>query len=142
MGWNSKCPQGGPAGFTNSTAAVVVGNADFSQSVYVNISETTEETKQAYTYVEHTDTNSQRWRLCVVGHVHIKVTGEGSEQKVEIVLSEVDGKPTGNTFIPGWGGEANTGWDMRTPELDAKEIAALACKGSFPGSARYPTKLG
>ncbi|KAF0250288.1 MAG: hypothetical protein FD167_310 [bacterium] len=119
MGWNSKCPEGGPAGFTNSTAAVVVGNGDFSQSVYVT--EPTDVTKWAYTYVDYTDTNMQKWRLCVVGHAHMK-----------------DGKyeTPGNSFIPGW-----EGWDTPTPVPDAKQIAGLPCAGSFPDNARYPAKL-
>lgn len=131
MGWSKPIKDGtgktirrdsieGPAGFNDSTAAVVVGNADFSDPEYVT--QPTEKTKWAYTFVEYTDIDSQKWRLCVVGHAHMK-----------------NGKyvAPGNSFIPGW--EA---WTTPTPESDAKRIATFPNKGSFPDDARYPTKLG
>ncbi|MBK7994313.1 MAG: hypothetical protein IPK14_13100 [Blastocatellia bacterium] len=130
MGWNDKCLQGGPAGFTDEKAQQLVAAADFSQSVFVNVSAQEGQTKQAYTYVQHTDTANVNWRLCVVGHTHLnQETGLYSNQ--------------GNTFIPGWSGDANAGWAMPTPQDKMIQISMLPnSQGAFPGNDRYPQNLG
>ncbi len=117
MPWNqSKCPQGAPEPFDKEDAKKAVESADFANSVFVNTSNTTQETRQAYTYLV-----TGGYRICIVGHIHVK-----------------NGKMTGpgKSFIPGW-----MDWDMDTPAQACQVIAALKDGGVFPGEARYPRKL-
>jgi len=59
MPWNEyKCKWGTPAGFDNQAAQNAVNNADFTESVYVNISAEEGNTKQAYTYYGYTSCSS------------------------------------------------------------------------------------
>jgi len=139
MGWSKPIKRGGktirrdpiegPAGFTDDSAQKTVEKADFTESVYINISEEEQKTKQAYTYVEHVDTDEVKWRLCVSGHTHLNTdTGLYSNQA--------------NSFIPGWTGDADNGWDTPTPEDKMVQISGLPdSKGVFPGNDRYPKEL-
>ncbi|MFC8734299.1 hypothetical protein ACFT5B_17745 [Luteimicrobium sp. NPDC057192] len=120
MPWNAKCPNGGPAGFTDNDAIAAVNAADFTQSVYVNTSARSQATRQAYTYVTVVDNAGTAWTICVVGHIHINpnthtYTGPGY------------------CYIPGW-----DDWEMQTPALQAAAIIPLADGGAFPGANRYP----
>ncbi len=118
MAWDmTKCRWGVPANFTNTDAENAVRNANFSASVYVNISSAQQMTKQAYCFYEFGG-----FRICVVGHVH-----RDSNQQWTIA---------GNSFIPGW-----AGWDMTTPANQVTVIGGLQAGGAFPGDDRYPHPL-
>jgi len=115
MPWDlTKCPHKGPVSFTNVDAQAAVTAADFTQSVYVNISAATGGTKQAYTYCDIGD-----WIICVVGHAHKDRLGFWTRP--------------GNCFIPGW-----AGWQMNTPALKIAQIAGAPVHGVFPDGLRYP----
>lgn len=115
MPWDTKkCKWGYPDSFTNTDAANAVTNADFTQAVFVNTSEQKGETKQAYTY--H---GFDKYRICVVGHVHVDPYGKWTL--------------AGNCFIPGW-----KWWDMTTPKAQVTAIGALPDGGAFPDDDRYP----
>ncbi|WP_139142575.1 hypothetical protein [Humibacillus sp. DSM 29435] len=105
----------GPASFTNADARRLIEETNFATSFYVNTSAKKEETRQAYAYVTFED-----WRLCVVGHIHVK-----------------EGKFTlpGKSFIPGW-----AGWSLKTPPGQCAVIDGLDDHGDFPEDDRYPTK--
>lgn len=115
--WDTtKCKWGHPEGFSDEEAAKALNSADFTNSVYVNTSAEEGLTRQAYAYYQFNG-----YRICVVGHIHIK---EGE-------------KPApGNSFIPGW-----KNWYLATPLKVVKAIAALKDSGTFPGDGRYPHKL-
>ncbi len=128
MGWNDKCLNGEPAGFSDIHAATIVNNADFTQAVFVNISAQQQNTKQVYTYINFQDTNATIWRLCVVGHTHRNInTGQYTEPA--------------NCFIPGWNGDQDNGWAMATPQGKIVDIANAPVGGVFPGNNRYPTPV-
>lgn len=120
MPWNNKCQWGHPDNFNNESAKSAVENADFSKSVYVNISEEEQNTKAAFTYYEVSG-----YRICVVGHVHKK--------------NNMWTEP-GNCYIPGWGTKAQP-WDMRTPSDATEVIGSLNTGGSFPFENRYPHEI-
>jgi hypothetical protein len=115
MAWDAdKCKWGTPSGFSDSAADTAVKNADFSKSVYVNISAKEANTKQAFTYYDFGG-----YRLCVVGHVHKNSSGGWTI--------------AGNAYIPGW-----ADWSMTTPAAQVTAIGSLGTGGSFPGDNRYP----
>ena len=105
----------GPANFTNADADRLVRTTDFTTSVFVGTSAEKEETRQAYAYVTF-----GTWRLCVVGHIHVK---NGTFTRA------------GNSFIPGW-----EGWSLTTPTNQCKVIAKLQDDGEFPEDDRYPVQ--
>ena len=115
MPWDmNKCQWGVPANFTNMDATNAVNNANFANSVYVNVSAQAGQTKQAYTYYEFAG-----YRLCVVAHVHKDQQGQWTQP--------------GNCFIPGW-----ENWSMGTPNAVITTVGPLAPAGAFPGDNRFP----
>ncbi len=115
MPWDmDKCQWGVPAGFDNAQAATAVNAANYGASVYVNVSQQEQNTKQAYTYYTFGG-----FRLCVVAHVHRGPTEQFDQP--------------GNCFIPGW-----AGWSMSTPSAVVQAVGPLAPGGAFPGDNRYP----
>jgi len=117
MIWNEKAQQG-PANFTENDAAQAITNADFSRSVYVNISAKEGQTKQAFTYY-NLGANFGNITICVVGHTHLN----------EGVFSL-----PGHCYIPGW----NTDVQYSPSATQAAIICNLPVGGTFPGNARYP----
>lgn len=114
----TKCLNGVPAEFNDIEAMNLVSEADFANSVYVNTSAETRETRQAYLYVTFGG-----MRLCVVGHIHIDPdTGAFTGP--------------GYCFIPGW-----KGWSMRPSAAQCTAIDAAPDTGVFPGDNRYPHRV-
>ena len=122
MPWNDKCLWGTPDDFNDAKARTAVENADFTNSVYVNISAKEGNTKQAYTYYV-----VDGYRICVVGHVH-----KDEDDNWTIA---------GNCFIPGWMGDDDQGWEMNTPLAQVGVIGPLNVGGEFPGNNRYPHEV-
>lgn len=118
MPWDtSKCKWGYPATFTNTDAANAVAGVDFTTAVYVNVSASSGETKQAYAYYVF-----DKYRICVVGHVHIDPLGKWTIP--------------GNSYIPGW-----QYWQMPTPLGQTATIGTLPNGGAFPDDGRYPQPM-
>jgi hypothetical protein len=117
MPWNQqKCWNGSPPDFTNKDAEIALKNADFSNSVAVQMHRSNK-TKSAFTYYHY-----KNWIICVVGHVHI-----------------ADNRPkAGNGYIPGW-----DRWMMPTPQNQVDIILHLPeiAPGNFFNCLdRYPRK--
>lgn len=122
MAWDQQKAPHGPANFTNADATNAVQNADFAQSVYVNISGGGYgNTKQAYTMFQLGEALGNV-TICVVGHTHKRLVGGAPVYDI-----------AGNCFIPGW-----QNWQMATPQNQANVISGLAVGGAFPGANRYP----
>lgn len=116
MPWDmTKCVNGVPAPFADADAIAAVQSADFTRAVYVNTSEHTRSTRQAFAYVSVGGKT-----LCVVGHIHVNpATGAFTGP--------------GHCYIPGW-----MNWQMVTPAAQAADIFYTPDGGAFPGKNRYP----
>ncbi|MCS7476837.1 hypothetical protein ACFFQW_01045 [Umezawaea endophytica] len=123
MAWNGKCPNGGPANFTNNDANNLAANADYTNTVSVITSATTGgDTKKASVWVYFVDAAGRNWRLLMTADVHPNATNPAGQ--------------SGHTYISGW-----DGWTPRTLATSTAVILPLpANSGTFPpGNTRYPT---